>query len=270
MRVGGKPLAAAVDAIDRRGVLLLYPLANRPDPPSLWGVLHPRAAMRWAWDETGDDRVVELWHLRGRLAEDRRVVYTKWFRGRATFVSRPVFRALLSAVRAARPPEQGLSPEARALLELLEESSPRSTRELRRGAGLEGKLLERAFVRAMSELWSRLLVVGAGEVDDGAFPSLAVGATRLLYEDLYDESARPDRPSRADDEARLARALGASPALRRAFDATMASLGAAPPRPSPPEPARPSTAGRRAPARHSSSGGASAAAPRVTLRKSSR
>jgi hypothetical protein len=226
MRAGAKPLAAAVDAVERRGILLLYPVTNRPDPPSLWGVLHPRAAMRWAWDGTGDERVVALWHLRGALAEDRRVVYTKWFRGRATFCSRAVFRALLAATRAATPPERGLSAEARALLDLLEESSPRSPRELRRGAGLEGKLLERAFVRAMNELWSRLLVVGAGEIDDGAFPSLAVGATRLLYEDLYDESARPDRPSRADDDARLARALGGSPALRRAFDTKLAALRA--------------------------------------------
>ncbi len=226
---GPRAVSNAVEAIDRRGILLLYPLENRPDPPSLWGELHPHATMRWAWDETGDERVVALWHLRGALATDRRVVYAKWFRGRATFFSRPVFRALLAATRAALPPERGLSAEARALLDLLEESSPRSTRELRRGAGLEGKLLERPFARAMNELWSRLLVVGAGEVADGAFPSLAVGATRLLYEDLYDEAARPGRPSRADDEAGLARALGASRALRQAFDKKLAALRAAAP-----------------------------------------
>ncbi|HEU4534499.1 MAG TPA: hypothetical protein VFS00_10290, partial [Polyangiaceae bacterium] len=186
-----RALSAAIDAIDRRGILLLYPLENRPDPPSLWGVLHPRAAMRWAWDESGDDRVVALWHLRAALATDRRVAYAKWFRGRATFFSLPVFRATLAAARAAAPPPRGLSAEARTLLELLEESSPQSTRVLRRAAGLEGKMLERPFARALDELWSRLLIVGAGEVDDGAFPSLAVGATRLLYEDLFAEAARP-------------------------------------------------------------------------------
>jgi hypothetical protein len=34
-------------------------------------------------------------------------------------------------------------------------------------------------------LFFRLLIVGLGEVEDGAFPSLAVGATTLLYDDLW-------------------------------------------------------------------------------------
>jgi hypothetical protein len=37
----------------------------------------------------------------------------------------------------------------------------------------------------MKELFSSFLIVGFGEVDDGAFPSLAVGATELLYDDLW-------------------------------------------------------------------------------------
>jgi hypothetical protein len=32
--------------------------------------------------------------------------------------------------------------------------------------------------------FAKLLIVGFGEVDDGAFPSLAVGATELLHDDL--------------------------------------------------------------------------------------
>jgi hypothetical protein len=222
MRIGARSVSAAVSAVERHGILLLFPVANRPDPPSLWGALHPGAEMRWAWDETGDERVVALWHVRGRLAADRRVVYSKWFRGRATFFSRAVFRAMLAAVRAHGPPERGLSPEARALLGLLEENSPRSTRALRRDAALEGKMLERAYARALDELWSRLLAVGAGEVDDGSFPSLAVGATRLIHEDLW------RAPAGDDDAERLGRALDASRPLRRAFDAKLAALGGGP------------------------------------------
>lgn len=52
-------------------------------------------------------------------------------------------------------------------------------------AGLKGRDNEAAFQRAMKELWSRLLIVAFGEVDDGAFPSLAVGSTRVLFEDLW-------------------------------------------------------------------------------------
>ena len=35
--------------------------------------------------------------------------------------------------------------------------------------------------------------VGTGEVDDGSFPSLEIGATRAIFEDLWDEAARRDR-----------------------------------------------------------------------------
>jgi hypothetical protein len=37
----------------------------------------------------------------------------------------------------------------------------------------------------MRELFTRFLIVGFGEVEDGAFPSLAVGSTELLFEDLW-------------------------------------------------------------------------------------
>jgi hypothetical protein len=33
--------------------------------------------------------------------------------------------------------------------------------------------------------------VGTGEVDDGAFPSLAIGATRWIFEDLWEQSSAP-------------------------------------------------------------------------------
>jgi hypothetical protein len=42
----------------------------------------------------------------------------------------------------------------------------------------------------MKALFNRLWVVGFGEVDDGAFPSLAIGATKTLFEDLWEESKK--------------------------------------------------------------------------------
>jgi hypothetical protein len=41
----------------------------------------------------------------------------------------------------------------------------------------------------MKDLFGRLLIVGFGEVEDGAFPSLAVGATQHIYEDLWIEAS---------------------------------------------------------------------------------
>jgi len=193
----------AVRAIEQHGALLVYPMGNRADPPSLWSVLHPRTPMRWAWDEGADRRVVALWHLREQLARSRRVVYGKWYAGRAVFFSRALFGSMLVALQPSTLP---CSREASELLALLDEDSPRSTKALRAEAGLRGRESERTWTRAMRELWERLLVVGTGEVPDGAFPSLEVGATRWIFEALWDaqQSGAPDA-ARAEVEASLGR-----------------------------------------------------------------
>lgn len=178
-------LKSAVRAIDKKGMLLVYPIKNAPDPASLWSEAYPSEEMRWEWDEEGDDRVADLWHIRAELSRSKKVVYAKWYKGRATFFSRDIFRALLAVLSEARIP---LGRDALTLIELLRESSPRSTKELRRESGLQGRLLESTYQKALKELWTRLLIVGFGEVDDGAFPSLAIGATQLLFEDLYLEA----------------------------------------------------------------------------------
>lgn len=197
-------LDKAEAAIERAGALLVYPVDNRREPRSLWHVLHPRSEMRWAWDDGADMRVVRLWQLREQLASRRRVVYSKWFKGRAVFFSRPLFAAMLAVARSL---PLKLSPDARDLLSLLEEDSPQSTKQLRRASGLVGRPNERAWTGALRELWERLLIVGTGEVDDGAFPSLAVGATRWIFEELWERSGRG--PS-AEQTALIARALPAS------------------------------------------------------------
>jgi hypothetical protein len=204
-------LEKSIAAVEAHGALLVYPIDNRREPPSLWYTLHPRTPMRWAWDDGADVRVVRLWQLREQLARGRRVVYTKWYRGRATFFSRALFAAMLARSRAA---PYALSADARELLALLEEDSPLSTKQLRRAAGLTGKANERVYTRALRELWERLLIVGTGEVDDGAFPSLAIGATRWIFEDLW-EGAQAGA-SEAQQEL-LARALSASTPFGKLF-----------------------------------------------------
>ncbi len=181
--------AAAIKAIERRGILLVYPINNTLDPLSLWYVWHPRRKMRWEWDENSDDSVADLWLLREKLSRSRAVIYSKWYRGRATCFSLPVFQAMLSeSLR--KNTSKKLSREAANLLSLLEERSPLSTKQLKRAAGLVGRALEPTYQKAMKELWERFLIVGYGEVDEGAFPSLAIGATRLIFEDLYLEAEK--------------------------------------------------------------------------------
>lgn len=213
-------LQLAKAAVDRKGILLVYPIPSRPEIPSLWSELHPRAKMNWSWNADADPRVAEVWHLRERLAHTHDVAYAKWFRGRATFFSLPVFAALLGRLSKAGNIHAGLPSAATDILDLLRERSPLSTKQLRAEADLRGKENEARFTHAMKALWTRLLIVGTGEVPDGAFPSLAVGATELLFEDAW--SQRLAIPKRSDTA--LTEALKRAPAFQRELDRSVAHI----------------------------------------------
>ncbi|MGZ6096332.1 MAG: AlkZ-related protein [Polyangiales bacterium] len=218
-----RDLDKAVEHIERHGMLLVYPIDNRAEPKSLWSCLHPRSEMRWAWDETADPRVVDLWHLREALARSKRVVYGKWYRRRATFFSQAAFRGLLASLHEVSALDrEHLSQEARIILELLEEDSPQTTRRVRNEAGLSGKLLESTFLRSLDELWQRALIVGLREEADGGFPSLAVGPTRNVFEDLWATALERN----AGDIEALTAALDAQTPLRRYYNQSLAKLSA--------------------------------------------
>ena len=178
----------AIQAIEKYGILLVYPIQNREEPKSLWSVFYPDEEMRWEWDDEGDDRVANLWHLKTELGVSREVVYAKWYQGRATFFSRDVFRALLAVFGTPKLSRTQLRRESAQILEVLEMDSPQSTKQIKLATELRGKTFERVYEKAMKELWARLWIVGFGEVEDGAFPSLAVGASQTLFEDLWDEA----------------------------------------------------------------------------------
>lgn len=231
-----RELTRLVDEIDRRGVMLVYPQKGHDDPTSIWHVLYPRRTMQWAWDEDADPRVAQVWHLREELARDPRVVYGKWFAGRATFFSKELFLAMLTHLREAAKGDLrvGLSLDAQGLLSALEDDSPMATRALREATDLAGRVREGAYTRAMRVLWSRLLVVGAGEVAEGGFPSLAIGATSLLLEDLWNRSAAPKSTkkkakssARNEGEELLVRTMESSPAFARAFRRVVREVAAA-------------------------------------------
>lgn len=203
---------SAVKHIDKNGLLLVFPINNKPEPRSLWSEFFPRSKMRWEWDTGGDDRVARLWSLMKRLSDGREVVYSKWYQGRATFFSRPVFTACLRLQIEKGDLRRGLSRAAAELLDVLESDSPLSTKQLKRLTDLQGRDNEPVYARAMKELFTRQLIVAFGEVDDGAFPSLAVGATANLYEDLWQAAHGMD-----PDEARaiVDRALPEGAATRK-------------------------------------------------------
>lgn len=185
-----------IRTIDKAGVLLVYPIQNQKEPPSIWHSLYPNCKMSWDWADSADDRVVDLWHLRTELSVSRKVVYTKWYQGRATFFSRPVFTALLKVLNAGER-QRDLPEPASEIYRLLLDDSPQTPRMMREALGLLGKTNEAAFNRGIGELWRRLLVVGFGELDEGSYPALQVGATKHQFEDLWDEALELD-PTEAE------------------------------------------------------------------------
>jgi hypothetical protein len=175
----------AITKIDKNGVLLVFPINNKPEPKSLWSEFFPKTKMRWEWDDSGDNRVGELWGLMKKLSDSTKVVYSKWYQGRATFFSRELFTAVLCLAQSQIDRPENLTRSARDLLETLESDSPLSTKQLKKMTDLRGKENEATYNRSMKQLFAGFFIVAFGEVDDGAFPSLAVGATRNLYEDIW-------------------------------------------------------------------------------------
>ena len=178
----------AIHAIDARGALLVYPVNNKPEPKSIWSELFPRTKMRWEWDDNGDNKVAGLWHLREELSRSREVVYTKWFQGRATLLSLDVATNLIGYLGSTQRRDH-LSRDSGNLLELLLSDSPLSTKQLKAAGELEGRLLEPNYNRAMKPLWQNLLILAFGEFDDSSFPSLGIGATQSLFEDMWNEGS---------------------------------------------------------------------------------
>lgn len=215
-----KKFNLAIEKIEKRGVLLVYPIKNQKEPSSIWSEFYPRKKMSWEWDAGGDHSVHDMWYLMKELSSSGQVVYSKWYQNRATFFSKDVFTAMLALKMKQEGFGEGLSRSAREILDVLEDSSPLSTREVKKLTDLQGRINESTFHRAMKELFQNYLIVGFGEVDDGAFPSLAVGATKNLYEDLWNDAKEMKKPAAI---TLLNRFIPEDSKFRRFFDKLMAS-----------------------------------------------
>lgn len=219
-------LKKAVEKINQKGALLVFPLDNRPEPRSLWAELYPKSEMRWEWDENGDDRVAKLWHLKTELSESKKVVYTKWYKGRATLFSFSVFSALLKELAFHPQSIRSLSQTAQRVFQILEQDSPLSTKALKKEAGLRGKDQESAYGKALKTLWERALIVGFGEVEDGAFPSLAMGASQLLFDNLWEEAKHL---TATEAQLRLEPLFSSQPLFKKEFEKVKQGLERATP-----------------------------------------
>lgn len=178
----------AIETINEKKLLLVFPITNKRDPPSLWFEFYPEVSMDWKWTEDADSRVLKTWMLMKKLSDCQEVVYSKWYQGRATFFSKDFFKDLLAFQMKHIHPQIKLTHSESTLLQILQNNSPLSTKELKKEAGLTGKLFSADYERSMKRLFLFQKIVAFGEVEDGAFPSLAVGATSLLFEDIWCEA----------------------------------------------------------------------------------
>jgi hypothetical protein len=105
--------------------------------------------------------------------------------------------------------------------EILSDDSPQPTGALRERAGLEGRFNEAEFNRAIKPLWSRMLIVGTGEVEERGFPSLAVGTTELIHEPIW--LATKYGPTEADKKL-LGEICQREPSVDRAIARVLGSL----------------------------------------------
>lgn len=176
----------ALTAIEKNGILLVFPIKNKDEYNSIWKELYPKSKMKWEWNEDSDDRVAKLWHLREELSRSKEVVYSKWLTGRATFFSKDLFKALYRLSREWKPKQW--TKESSQILEVLKMDSPLSTKQLKEATDLQGKFFERTYEKALRPLWQHFDIVGCGEIEDSSFPSLAIGATESIFEDLILEA----------------------------------------------------------------------------------
>lgn len=210
-----KKFQQALQFINQHGILLVFPVNNAKLPASLWSQFYPRSKMEWNWDNDEDNRVGNLWMLMKRLSDCREVVYSKWYQGRATFFSKKLFTALLCLKLESLQNKSTLSRTSLELLEILESDSPLSTKQLKKMAELQGKDNEKFYQRAMKELFKNFQIVAYGEVDDGAFPSLAIGSTKNLFEELWLDA---QEMSRKEAEAAVNKFMPAGALFRKYLD----------------------------------------------------
>src|SRR6185312_3197646 len=83
--------------------------------------------------------------------------------------------------------------------------SPLGPKQLREMTELQGRRLEALYQRALKQLWQPLWIVGFGEIEDSSFPSLAVGSSKVIFEELWNESLKI---SATEAQKKLLKTLG--------------------------------------------------------------
>lgn len=172
-----RTIAQAARFIDQVGFAVLFPHASAP---SLWGATaeHP---------ETGfvdfDDEAQRVWAWKDELPLRRLAWYGPVPGGRKMFLSVEMLRALYpGAGKKDDHRALDVSPEARALADVLLSSGPTSQAALREATHLDGKKGAAVFTRAKGELGRHYLLTHHGVEEQGAgWPSAVFDLTARAF-----------------------------------------------------------------------------------------
>jgi hypothetical protein len=144
---------------------------------SLYVAVCGRRHPRWPRHTHHDPEIGLAWDLKDRLPSRRLTYYGKLVKGKPTLVSLQLLPAFLALIRDGKGSgdyivdyRQGrMSRAAVTILELLHESSPRATPDLRRAVASRDPDRTAEFDRALAELQRGLWVVKVEEVYDPDF-----------------------------------------------------------------------------------------------------
>lgn len=169
-------LADAVRFIDAAGFCTLFPVANVP-LPSLYCAATGRDPNEGV---IFDQHFERIWRWKDELPRRRRALYSKYFRGKGTFISRRLLPHFLAMRQAAAAPhdhqrfyrEGRIRDDARVIWEALAEHGPLATLELRHACKMETTAGNIRFKRAILDLQCLLVVSHFGsEQETGAWAS---------------------------------------------------------------------------------------------------
>ncbi len=175
--------AEAVKFIDTTGFCMLFPV-KRVELPSLYYAVTRRHPPRW------DSETEKMWGWKDELPRRRRAFYAKYFRTRGTFISLrmlPHFLAMRGTAARAGDAERWyaegrISPAARDVWAALEKHGPMATLALRHACGMDSKVGNARYKRAMLELQCLLVVTHFGtEEESGAWPSARLNLTWRVF-----------------------------------------------------------------------------------------
>lgn len=205
----------AVQFVNERGFVYFWPIKEAV-LPSLWVAVAGDRPVADAHDDPGH----VTWGWKDSLLGRRKWYYAKVLRRKSTLISlrvAPYFYALSENYGSPREDyllnyEQGLlSPEAKAIYEVLLREGPTDTVGLRRAAGMASEKSAYRFERALLQLETDFKVLPVGVTKSGAW----------RYAFLYDLVANhyPELPEQA-------RSIRASDARRHLLELYARSVGA--------------------------------------------